>query len=273
MVVSSTVCSLRSRRQAACTTVTLERRQSAFQGLVFGEALRPYRRTEESGDFDGDGNPDLAILQAATAGVTPVPTDAVLLYMGDGTGQFSGPHQFKVGGGPEGLVVAPLTNTGALDIAVSDAGSDSMSVLVNQGANTVTLSSSSNPSAVFGQVVLTATVQPKFSGSGTLSGLITFTDGGTTLGTASLNSSGSASLAATFTTTGDHALEAVFGGNASFVGGSSATLNQVVKRTLCHILTESSSWEGNCIATSCERFSSVFICPNRFRNPSQAVTS
>jgi hypothetical protein len=184
------------------------------------------------GDFDGDGNPDLAILQAATAGVTPVPADAVLIYMGDGTGQFSGPHQCKVGGGPEGLVVAPLTNTGALDIAVSDAGSDSMSVLVNQGANTVTLSSSSNPSAVFGQVALTATVQPKFPGSGALSGSITFTDGGTTLGTSSVNSSGTANLSVTFTAVGDHPLEAVFSGSASFVGGSSGSLSQVVNRAV-----------------------------------------
>jgi hypothetical protein len=184
------------------------------------------------GDFDGDGNPDLAILQAATAGVTPVPADAVLIYMGDGTGQFSGPHQFKVGGGPAGLVVAPLTNTEALDIAVSDAGSDSISVLVNQGANTVTLSSSANPSAVFGQVTLTASVQPKFSGSGTLSGSIAFSDGGKTLGTSSLNSSGAASLVVTFTTAGDHALEAVFSGNANFAGGSSANFSQVVNRAV-----------------------------------------
>jgi hypothetical protein len=184
------------------------------------------------GDFDGDGKQDIAVLQSANASVTPVPADAVMIYLGDGNGQFSGPHQFKVGGSPEGVVAAPFTNTGALDIAVSDAGSDSMSVLVNQGANTVTMSSSANPSQVFGQVTLTATVQPKFSGSGTLSGSITFIDGSTTLGTASVDSSGTASLTFTFITAGDHTLGAVFSGNTSFVGGSSANLDQVVNRAV-----------------------------------------
>ncbi len=184
------------------------------------------------GDFDGDGKQDIAVLQSANASVTPVPADAVMIYLGDGSGQFSGPHQFKVGGGPEGLVVASFTNTVALDIAVSNAGADSMSVLVNQGANTLALASSDNPSSVFGQITLTGTVQPKFSGSGPFSGSITFSDGGTTLGTSPVNSSGTASLTVTFATAGDHALEAIFSGNTSFVGGSSATLNQAVNRAV-----------------------------------------
>ncbi len=184
------------------------------------------------GDFDGDGNPDIAVLQAATAGVTPLPADAVLIYLGDGSGRFSGPHQFNVGGGPEGLVTASLTNTSALDIVTSDAGSDSISVLVNQGANSVTLSSSANPSEVFGQVTLTATVQPKFPGSGTLSGSVVFSDGGTALGTAAVSSTGVTTQTITFTTAGDHALEAVFSGNTNFVGSSSAHLSQIVNRAV-----------------------------------------
>jgi len=58
----------------------------------------------------------------------------------------------------------------------------------------VALSSSVSPSQVFGQVTLTGTVQPKFSGSGPLSCSITFSDGdgGTTLDPSPVNSSGTA---------------------------------------------------------------------------------
>jgi hypothetical protein len=181
-----------------------------------------------AGDFDGDGHLDIAVLQSSIGAA--LPPDAVLIYRGDGSGGFSAPTQFALATGPNALAAASLTNTVALDLAVTDGNANLLSVLVNQGANTLALSTSSNPASLAAPVTLTATVQPKFPGSGTLSGSVIFADGQKTLGTASVNSSGSSTLSTSFDTPGNHPLLAVFGGNNSFVGGSSATLTQVVNK-------------------------------------------
>ncbi len=181
-----------------------------------------------TGDFDGDGIIDIAALSGASSGE---PSN-VVIFPGRGQGDFLAPNQFPVSSGPTQLVAASLSNTVALDIVTTNIIANTISVLVNHGANTLALTSSVNPSAVFQSVTLTATVKPEFPGSGTRSGSVIFADGSKTLGTASINSSGSGSLTTTFTGAGSHSLVAVFGGNSSFVGGSSATLTQAVTKAV-----------------------------------------
>jgi hypothetical protein len=182
------------------------------------------------GDFDSDGNLDIAVLQSSIGVALPPPSDAVMIYRGDGSGGFSAPSQFALPTGPNALAAASFTNTVALDLAVTDGNANLLSLLVNQGANTLTLSSSSNPANMAAPVTLTATVEPKFPGSGALSGSVIFADGKTTLGEASVDSSGLSKLSTLFNIPGNHPLLAVFGGNSSFAGGSSATLTQVVNK-------------------------------------------
>jgi hypothetical protein len=190
-----------------------------------------------TGDFNGDGIIDIAAL----SGGDPNEPSAVGVFPGKGDGTFLAPNHFPVSAGPTQLLVASLTNTEALDLITTNISANTISVLVNQGANTLTLASSINPSTAFQSVTLTATVKPRFPGSGTLSGSVIFADGSKTLGTASINSFGSGRLTTAFTGSGNHSLVAVFGGNPSFVGGSSATLTQIVNKAAPSVSLASSA--------------------------------
>ena len=182
-----------------------------------------------AGDFDGDGNQDIAVLQSSVnASASPPPPDVVMIYRGDGGGGFSEPNQFAVPAGPRALTSGTFTNTVALDLAVTAANAKRLSVLINQGASTLALASSSNPAKMLQPVTLTATVQPKFAGTGNLPSSVIFADGNTKLGTAAVNSSGVATLTTTFKSQGSHSLLAVYSGNGNLAGGSSSTLKQVV---------------------------------------------
>jgi hypothetical protein len=104
------------------------------------------------------------------------------------------------------------------------------SQVVNNGpvSTTTTLSSSANPS-VFGQsVTFTAIVTPN-SGSGTPTGMVTFTDGSATLGSGTL-SGGQASLATSSLAVGQHTIVATYAGDGNFTGSTSNSITQTVNQ-------------------------------------------
>jgi hypothetical protein len=87
------------------------------------------------------------------------------------------------------------------------------------------LSSSLNPSISGQSVTFTATVTS--SATGTPTGSVTFKDGTTTLGTGAL-SSGIAKFTTSTLAVGTHSITAVYGGDATSLGSTSAVLSQVV---------------------------------------------
>jgi len=87
------------------------------------------------------------------------------------------------------------------------------------------LASSLNPSTFGQSVTFTATVKP--SATGTATGTITFKDGTTMLGTSAI-SSGIAKFTTSTLAVGTHSITAVYGGDATFLGSTSAVLSQVV---------------------------------------------
>ena len=91
-------------------------------------------------------------------------------------------------------------------------------------ASTTTVASSSNPSAYGLAVTFTATVSP--SGA---TGTVTFKDGTTTLGTASL-SSGTATFTTSSLSVGSHSITALYGGDTTYLGSTSAALTQTVNQ-------------------------------------------
>jgi hypothetical protein len=99
-------------------------------------------------------------------------------------------------------------------------------VLAPLAATTTTVASSANPSIQGQTVTYTATVSPAGGGS------VTFNDGGATPITGckarSLDSNGQATCQVTYTTTGSHAITAVYSGDATQAGSSSAVLTQNV---------------------------------------------
>ncbi|HET8920122.1 MAG TPA: Ig-like domain repeat protein [Xanthobacteraceae bacterium] len=105
--------------------------------------------------------------------------------------------------------------------------SATLSQAVNKGTTTTTLTASPNPSTPGQAVTFTATVNIA-TGLGTLSGAVTFKDGGTAIGSGNLGAGGIATFTTSTLSSGSHSITAVFGGNATFAGSTSAPLNQQV---------------------------------------------
>src|SRR5581483_10965273 len=80
-----------------------------------------------------------------------------------------------------------------------------------------------NPAPYGGVVTFTATVSPSAA-----TGSVTFYDSGTSLGSASL-SSGLASFATSSLAAGSHSITAIYSGNSTYAGSTSASLNETIK--------------------------------------------
>ncbi|MFD5430328.1 FG-GAP-like repeat-containing protein, partial [Streptomyces sp. NPDC127084] len=80
------------------------------------------------GDFNGDGDQDLATANAA------VNTVSVLVNNGDGT--FAAPADYPTGNGPRSVAVADLDGDGALDLVTANSLADTVSVLGGNGDGT-----------------------------------------------------------------------------------------------------------------------------------------
>jgi hypothetical protein len=80
------------------------------------------------GDFNVDGKKDLAV---GPNGGFPNTPGSVFIMTGDGTGSFKYPTAFTVGGGPSTLATGDFNNNGKIDLAVANASSNSVSVLLD----------------------------------------------------------------------------------------------------------------------------------------------
>jgi hypothetical protein len=117
----------------------------------------------------------------------------------------------------------PITATYNGDANNGPSSSTPLSQVVNQGATTITLTSSQNP-IPFGQTVMfTATV----TGRGP-TGTVTFKDGGTTIGSGTLNGSGQATFATCTLSVGSHSISATYNGDANNAPGTSSPLLQAI---------------------------------------------
>ena len=86
-----------------------------------------------AGDFNEDGNIDLAV-----ANVTDTGTSGVSIFFGDGTGAFTLHASFPTGGLPFGVATADFNKDGHLDLAVSNSGDGTITVLLGDGAGAFT---------------------------------------------------------------------------------------------------------------------------------------
>ena len=80
------------------------------------------------GDFNGDGNLDLA--------VTGSQSNKVSILLGNGTGGFSPGATFDTGPSPIGVVAGDFNGDGNLDLAVVNNGLDNVSILLGSGDGT-----------------------------------------------------------------------------------------------------------------------------------------
>ena len=101
-----------------------------------------------TGDFDGSGSLDVAVLNQTDASVS------ILLNHGDGTFAAGPNSPLSVGAStvPTGLAVADVDKTGTPDILVSDSGTNSFSVFLNGGQGVFAFAleppAGTNPSAI-----------------------------------------------------------------------------------------------------------------------------
>ncbi len=184
----------------------------------------------ELADLNGDGRLD--IIEASTSAAE------LLLYQNQGSGSFSAPKSLSLPLSAASVLPVSLSNTVALDLAATLPGGNEMALFVNQGANTLSLTSSANPSLVGQPVTLSATVQPSFAVS--ISGSVIFADGANTLGSSPVSPSGVSTLTTSFGTVGTHSIVAVYSGSPALVGGSSAALSQQVNAATATVSLASS---------------------------------
>ncbi len=130
-------CSERTRSRAAWATPLLgcllaaaslpASAQIAFQAQP-AFATIPNPSAVAVGDFNGDGNPDLA--------VTAEGNNRVYIYNGNGAGTFSFSISYVVGAQPVAIVATDLNHNGSLDLAVANRQSATVSILLGHGDGT-----------------------------------------------------------------------------------------------------------------------------------------
>jgi hypothetical protein len=153
------------------------------------------------------------------------------------------------------LVVAShsITAVYAGDANFSTSTSAALSQVVNQASTTTTLASSANPSAFGQSVTFTATIAINLAGTGTIpSGeTVTFKDGTNTLGTGSTNGSGVATFATSSLSVAGHSITAVYAGDITFQGSTSAPLSQTVNKSTvtATVTANNKGYDGTTAAT------------------------
>ncbi len=120
--------------------------------------------------------------------------------------------------------IHPVTAVYGGDASFTGSASGALAHTVNAAGTAIAILSSVNPSVLGQPVTFTAIVT---SGAGVPAGTVTFLDGAATLGTSTL-SGGAASFVTAGLSAGLHSITAVYGGSASFAGGTSSSLSQTV---------------------------------------------
>jgi hypothetical protein len=82
------------------------------------------------GDWNADGNPDLAVANFSS--------DDVSLLLGGGTGRFGATANVRVGSAPTSIAVSDFSGDGRPDLAVTNFGSDDVSLLASAPGGTCT---------------------------------------------------------------------------------------------------------------------------------------
>ena len=116
---------------ACCLTIEqLETRalpSAIFPGtLAFPDGLGQF--AVAAGDFNNDGNLDLAAANNSVGSIS--------ILLGNGTGAFSAPVNYLVGGGAASFAVGDLNGDGKMDLVVGTAQPNGVSVLLGNGNGT-----------------------------------------------------------------------------------------------------------------------------------------
>jgi sugar lactone lactonase YvrE len=201
-----------------------------------------------SGDANNAGSTSATLTQTVklttaltlASSLNPAPVGQTVTFTANVNPAATGSVQFL--DGATVLVTAPVSSGAAVfststltlgthsitasyggDTNYLSAQSSALTETVNLVATTTTLAATPNPAFVGGAVALLATVTPANA-----TGTVQFLDGTTVLGAGAL-SNGSASFTTSTLTQGAHSITAVYGGDASNAGSTSAAISQAMK--------------------------------------------
>ncbi len=172
-----------------------------------------------SGDFNGDGSVDLAVTNRNDNNIT--------VLIGNGAGSFAPGlgSPFPAGSAPTSVAVADFNRDGRLDLAVSNQGDNSVTVLLGSSAVPGAVLTTTSVAVIAGSVTpLTLTVTP--TGFAPASGKVQFYEGATLLGSAAQATS-PYSIIVSPTATGTHTYTATYttdGGNDGFTSNAATIL-------------------------------------------------
>lgn len=178
----------------------------------------PFRDPIATGDFDEDGNVDVAF------GTT--------IYLGDGTGGFRSRANYRMFG--DFIAAGDLDGTGSADLAVVQRSNDDVAVLLtgttpDPTANpTITLTASKSIAQYAENVTFEATVA---GGDIPLTGAVVFSAGGRNLAILDVDADGKASFGIPFAV-GSHTVTARYTGDEHYRETSSSVGVTVTKATL-----------------------------------------
>ncbi|MGA8493096.1 MAG: FG-GAP-like repeat-containing protein [Terriglobales bacterium] len=184
-----------------------------------------------------------ATVTSTLSGDTLIPTGTVTFM--DGTTALGSPVALNASGVAT-LNISTLTAgthgiTGVYGGDTSFIGSKSpvLDQVVNaQPSTTTTVTSSLNPAPTGQLVTFTGKVASTVVGDKRVpTGTVTFKDGTSVLGPGTLNASGVATFGTSSLAAGTHSITAVYGGDTTFTGSTSAPLNQVVTAAPDYTLT------------------------------------
>jgi Bacterial Ig-like domain (group 3)/Disaggregatase related len=108
------------------------------------------------------------------------------------------------------------------------AGSASLTEVITAASTSTSLTGTPNPGFLNLPVTMMATVSSQGASTPVGSGNVTFYDGSTSLGSSRLSATGTASITAKFSQVGVRNITAVYGGDADFLGSTSAVLKEMI---------------------------------------------
>jgi hypothetical protein len=175
-------------------------------------------------DFNGDGKLDLA-LTSTPLGTNP--GNLVSLLLGNGDGTFGPPALFGVGYLSYSAVVGDFNGDGAIDLAVANEASNTISVLLNAQGTEIATVAAASPSSYGQSVTFTTTITASVPNGAAPTGTVTLKNGSVVLGSGNL-SGGVFALSTSTLPVGADSISVVYSGDTNYQPHT-ITLTQTVK--------------------------------------------